>query len=317
MIKWIHITFVLLGFISYGQKLTTTAFEQEILIGEPVMITYSVIAKPSAVIEFKPDSESIKGKELTQGVLSSKDYDFEILETFTDTTKLKNGDKEWIGRYTITVWDSGAFLLPGPQIVIDDSTFEFKNITIKATYSKSVKGVDIYDIKENFAEIPDEPFSILKFFESNWWWLLILILIFPIYFLIRRTKYEKISPPLFKAMSLKERTLMAIDALDNSKMWEKDQLKEHFVELSYILRSYLTARYNISILEKTTYETKLLLTQKGLNEDTIDTIVRILSESDLVKFAKSKPELISILRVSTLARQIVAETSPLEFDNVE
>jgi hypothetical protein len=59
------------------------------------------------------------------------------------------------------------------------------------------------------------------------------------------------------------------------------------------------------------------LTKKGLNEDTVENIGRILSESDMVKFAKSKPEVISILRVSTLARQIVAETSPLEFDNVE
>ena len=123
--------------------------------------------------------------------------------------------------------------------------------------------------------------------------------------------------PLFKAMSLKERTLLAIDALDNEKLWEKEKLKEHFVELSYILRSYLTARYSITLLEKTTYEAKLLLTQNGLNEDTVENIGRILSESDMVKFAKSKPEVISILRVSTLARQIVAETSPLDFDSVE
>ena len=84
-----------------------------------------------------------------------------------------------------------------------------------------------------------------------------------------------------------------------------------------ILRMYLTSRFEISLLEKTTYETKLLLTQKGLNEETVEVIARILSESDMVKFAKSEPETIAILRVSTLARQIVAETSPLEFDNVE
>ena len=84
-----------------------------------------------------------------------------------------------------------------------------------------------------------------------------------------------------------------------------------------ILRMYLTSRYEISLLEKTTYETKLLLTQKGLNDETVEVIARILSESDMVKFAKSEPDVIAILRVSTLARQIVAETSPLEFDNVE
>jgi len=117
--------------------------------------------------------------------------------------------------------------------------------------------------------------------------------------------------------SLKQRTLIAIGALEKAKLWEKGKLKDHFVELSFILRSYLTSRYNVSLLEKTSFETKLILSRKGLNEGTIVAIARILSESDMVKFAKSEPELMAILKVSTLAKQIVAETSPLEFDNVE
>ena len=79
----------------------------------------------------------------------------------------------------------------------------------------------------------------------------------------------------------------------------------------------MTSRYNISLLEKTSYQTKIVLTEKGLNKETVDVVARILSQSDMVKFAKSKPELIEILRISTLAKQIVVETSPLEFDNVE
>ncbi len=120
-----------------------------------------------------------------------------------------------------------------------------------------------------------------------------------------------------RPISLKQRTLIAIEALEDAKLWERDQLKEHFVELSYILRSYLTSRYNITLLEKTTYETTIVLTEKGLNEDTVNVILRILSQADMVKFAKSKPDTISILRISTLAKQIVAETSPLEFDNAK
>lgn len=317
MTKWLHIAFIFLGLTSYGQELTTEASESEILIGEPIMVTYSVLTEKNAEIEFIPREDDITGQEMSSGVLSTGEVHFEILEAFTDTTKYKNGKKTWIGRYTVTVWDSGAFVLPGPDIIINDSTHTFQKLKIAATYSPHIKDVDLYDIKENFTEIPDEPFSIKEFVASNWWWLLLLLLTIPIYLLVKKKKRDNTPIPLIKAMSLKDRTLMAINALDDAKMWEKDLLKEHFVELSYILRSYLTARYNISILEKTTYETKLLLTQKGLNEDTVETIGRILSESDMVKFAKSKPEVISILRVSTLARQIVAETSPLEFDNVE
>ena len=178
-----------------------------------------------------------------------------------------------------------------------------------------IDGVDLYDIKENFADIPPKPFSIVDFLKSHWWWIALIVVGVIVFILLKRRKREE--PKEEKPLSLRQRTLFAIDALEKAKLWEKDRLKEHFVELSMILRMYLTSRYEISLLEKTTYETKLLLTQKGLNEETVEVIARILSESDMVKFAKSEPDVIAILRVSTLARQIVAETSPLEFDNVE
>ena len=179
-----------------------------------------------------------------------------------------------------------------------------------------IDGVDLYDIKENFAEIPPKPFSLVDFLKSNWWWIALIIVGIIVFIIVKRRNKED-TEEREKPLSLRQRTLFAIDALEKAKLWEKGLLKEHFVELSMILRMYLTSRYEISLLEKTTYETRLLLTQKGLNEETVQVIARILSESDMVKFAKSEPDTISILRVSTLARQIVAETSPLEFDNVE
>ena len=317
MAKWIYIAFLLINFSGFSQKLSSTASVKKILIGEPIMVTYSVVLEKTATIDFQEQRDYIIGNTSGSGTLTKKDAKFEITEAFTDTTKFKNNDKEWIGRYTVTIWDSGTFVLPAPRINIDDSSYKFQDIVIYADYTKQIKGIDIYDINESFAEIPDEPSSFPEFLGNNWWWMLILLLGIPIYFIFFRKKGEQMPPPLFKAMTLKERTLLAIDALDSQKLWEKNKLKEHFVELSYILRSYLTVRYSVAILEKTTYETKLLLTQKGLNEDTVENIGRILSESDMVKFAKSEPEVIAILRVSTLARQIVAETSPLEFDNVE
>jgi len=37
----------------------------------------------------------------------------------------------------------------------------------------------------------------------------------------------------------------------------------------------------------------------------------------MVKFAKSSPDELSVLRISVLAKQIIAETSPIEFENVD
>ena len=115
---------------------------------------------------------------------------------------------------------------------------------------------------------------------------------------------------------MKEKTILAIESLEKRRLWEDDKLKLHYIELSYIMRSYLSARYNLNLLEKTTIETRLLLREAGLHAETINGISQILNQSDMVKFAKSTPDEMTILKVSIKAKQIVAETSPIEFENV-
>lgn len=311
------IAFILIASSSISQVLKGNLSKRKVLIGEPITLTYSIETDASSTISFEAELREIEVQTKTGGVLNSDGKKVEIREPFLDTFTLQNGNKQWAGQYTIVVWDSGTFIIPGPKVIVDDSTLHFQHLEIYANLSAKKSGIDLYDIREEYADIPPEESAILVFLKNYWWIGLILIaFIVLIVFLVRRNK-PAAPVKIVKAMSLKERTLMAIDALEKEKLWEKDRLKEHFIELSYILRSYLTVRYDISILEKTTFETKALLSQNGLNDDTVDTIVRILSQSDMVKFAKSKPELVEILKISTLARQIVAETSPLEFDNYE
>ena len=120
-----------------------------------------------------------------------------------------------------------------------------------------------------------------------------------------------------KELTITEQTIIAINTLENLRLWEKQKTKEHFIELSLLIRTYLSSRFTINLLEKTTFETKLLLQQKGLEDKTIDTIILLLTESDMVKFAKSLPEEIAILKIDQIAREIVAETTQLEIENVK
>tara|TARA_R110002072_G_scaffold302709_2_gene487502 strand:- start:11406 stop:12365 length:960 start_codon:yes stop_codon:yes gene_type:complete len=319
MIRYLTYLFALFCSLSVAsQKLDQKLSESQLVIGQPIILTYSVVTAKNDTVLFKEKNDIIKVRSITKtGDLSSDGIEFEILHPFVDTFIFHTNSKEWVGKYTITAWDSGMFVIPGETIIVNDSTYHFEDLAVISYLVDPIDGVDIYDIKENFAEIPEKPFSITEFITENWWWLLIILFATIAFIGYRRRNkgedYEEEERPI----SLKERTLLAIDSLESAKLWEKEQLKEHFIELSFILRSYLASRYDISLLEKTTYETKILLTQKGLNEETVNAIARILSESDMVKFAKSKPDLVAILRVSTLAKQIVAETSPLEFDNVE
>ena len=318
MIKqFLIIVFVLIGLLSKSQSLLTECADSNILVGQPVLISYSVLANGELKIDFNPYENTILANSISEsGQLVSNRVNLEILNQFTDTTTQTKEGSTWVGKYTITIWDSGVFVIPGPTIVVNDSSFNFKDIRIKCLLVDPIKGVEIYDIKEHYANIKDRPFSVLDFLKSNWWWILILLIIGLGYFIYRKRNNSK-SIEVSTSMTLKERTLFAIDALESSKLWEKDKLKEHFVELSYIIRRYLTSRYEVSLLEMTTEEIKYALTRKGLNKETVEVIITILGSADMVKFAKSKPELIEILKVSKLARQVIAETSPLDFDNAD
>ena len=312
------ILFLLCTTSVFSQKLTEKLSRVKVLIGEPVTLTYSIETKKDDTINFTPKVDEIEVKSNDRGQLQSTAGTIEITEGFRDTVYVSRGKKQWRGTYQVTVWDSGVFIIPGPTVYINGSSFRFSDLRISCDFSQRQKGVDLYDIRENYAEIPPEE-TLLQRIVNDFWWLIaiVVVLIILIIFFWRRSKARYEPVKIVKAMSLKERTIKAIDALENEKMWEKGMLKQHYIELSYILRSYLTARYDLALLEKTTFQTKQLLLQKGLNDDTVDTIVTILSQSDLVKFAKSQPEAIEILKISTLAKQIVAETSPLEFDNYE
>jgi len=301
----------------FGQELNQQISTQEIVIGEPIIISYSVLTQKNDTLLFQPKQDLIPARSITSsGDLSSEGIDFEITHPFIDTFIFDHSQKFWEGQYVITAWDSGMFVIPPASIVINDSTYHFDAFSIQCNLIPKEKGVDLYDIKEKFADIPEKPFSFIEFLTKYWWVIVILLFAVIIYFTFRKNKEEDDEEEVV-VLSLRERTLIAIEALEEAKMWEKGKLKEHYIELSFILRSYLTSRYDISLLEKTTYETALLLTQKGLNKETVDAISQILSQSDMVKFAKSKPDTIAILRISTLAKQIIAETSPLNFDNAE
>lgn len=324
MMKWLLSTYLIITSVfCFTQELYSTLNHPRILVGEQTELTLKIKLKKGQKVIFNHLNAIIPAK-LQNGkstLKTSESVELEIVEGFTDTLIKNSTSATWIGKYIITCWDSGTIVLPEQMVVIDDSTFYFKSVILNCGLVPSLKSQDIFDIKESFAEVPDPETYIDKFVRytiTNWYWALpvFLILTFIVVQFIRYKKANKVEPKV-KEVSLKDRTIIAIESLEKRKMWEDGLLKEHYVELSYIMRSYLSARYQLNLLEKTTLETKLLLHQVGLHPETVDTLLIILNQADMVKFAKSQPDEMSILKVSILAKQIVAETSPIEFEDVE
>jgi hypothetical protein len=280
----------------------------------------------NAQVKMSIDSTSIKiGEQITYKVEVEIDttsfvvfpegqtfLPLEMIESYTiDTTK--KGDKyNLIKKYGLTQFDSGTYTIPKQKIIIGDTPFltdsllvEIKNVVIDTTKQ------GLYDIK-----------PIIKVEKSigNWWKYLLITLVilglvaFLLYWFIWRkkplTEEEEIAllPPY-------DRAKLALQKLDDSGYLENEEMKEYYSELTFIIRKYLDEKVYDRALESTTDElvTRLNLLKEGnqieLSKEDIRNIETILKRADLVKFAKSEPDI-------ALA-EIDRKTIDIEIDQVK
>lgn len=310
----ISLLFIILSFDSSSQKLRAVLDKTDIVIGEPFHLKLQLRTQKSDSIKYEHRTQDIPVQISQGGQLSKNGGTLEITKEFVDSRTYRDSLVLWTGIYRITAWDSGEFIIPGEEIIINDSILRFNDVRLKVSLLPADKNIDLYDIREHFADVPEGKITFTSLLKS-YWWVIVLLVLLSFWIIYRRRMSRKESLPEVE-LSLAERTLLAIDALENERLWEKDRLKEHFTELTYILRSYLASRYSISLLDKTTIQTRLLLKQQGLQDETTTLINRILSQADLVKFAKSKPNDADIFKLSAMVRQIIAETSPIKMNHV-
>jgi hypothetical protein len=92
---------------------------------------------------------------------------------------------------------------------------------------------------------------------------------------------------------------------------DKGRFKEHYTLLSDCMRVYVEQRYDVPVLERTTTEVWTGLERSTMAPDVARRFMRLLAESDLVKFARVIPDAPSAYRVVEQARDIVLETRPV------
>jgi len=257
--------------------------------------------------EFFPKNEKVIKCDLI-GNNTKKFTNLEIIGFFNDSlTKNKNG-VVWEGSYIFTCWDSGTVIIPSVSFQIGDQKIAFLPVRLQVSSPKIIEGKDVYDIRTYFESLPTK---LRSFFREYGWLILFVVLgLVIVYLLVKRSKkshnIKTNEPPL----TLKQITLNQIEELTNAKLWEQDKLKEHYVQLSFLLRNYLAKRYRLSLLDKTSFQICALLSKCELHSSLQKDIQKVLDQSDLVKFAKSVPSEGEIITISLLAKEIVNKTSP-------
>lgn len=192
--------------------------------------------------------------------------------------------------YAITSFEAGVYVLP-------EFTFHTKTGDLKTgTVTLQVKAIPVdttktfYDIKQPLAV----SYTFWDWLKDHW--LMVLIIIGAILLTAGLVYYYKKRPikeasPVNAAPMLSADTiaLNKLNELRDKKLWQQNEVKLYYSELTDVLREYLEKRYQIKAHEQTTDEIFDGLKNKDITQDNRHTLKQVLTLADLVKFAKVKP----------------------------
>lgn len=299
-------------FLAQNYSLQTN--KDVIEIGEPLELTLTVKSdkKLDSLQYDKSKNQLIAKSSNNNGVsITNEPYPLELLDYFKDTLYKENNLYVWQGKYKLTAWDSAFVIITDQHFTLFDSTYYFQPVLIEVKSPATDPTKDIFDIKEYSSNIAPPEHPIVTFMKNNSWWILIVSFVIVSLIVLQIFKNKKIKtkePSII--LNPKEEALIAIKQLQQSNLIDEN-LKEYYFQLSIIIRIFLSKHYQENYRDKTTKEIERTLLHQDLNEDTINTCVILLSQSDMVKFAKSKPSEAEILRTTNKAKQIIVEIADI------
>ena len=262
-----------------AQKIDAQIDSLSIKIGQELSYKIEVEVDTSSLVVF-PEGQTFLPLEMIES--------YQVI-----ATKMKDRFR-LVKEYGLTQFDSGTYTIPRQKVVIGDYEFftdslqvDVNNIVVDTTKQ------GLYDIKP-IVQVSKSP--------SNWglYFLVVLMLlglvVFLLYWFIWKSKplteeeEAALLPPY-------ERAKLALKVLDDSSYLQNNEIKAYYSDLTQIIRTYLDEKVYDRALESTTDQliNRIKLLREGnkidLSKEDIKNIETILKRADLVKFAKSKPDI--------------------------
>ena len=249
----------------------------DILIGEQTTLHVTVTTDPNRRIIIP-----IPGDTLMTGVevLSVSEAD----STVTDGRLIIRRD------ILVTSFDSSLYLLP-PFVAIDGGdTIESNQVALKV----STVPVDV-DNPEQFYDIKDvwqPPFVLADYYPWIFGILTALFIICVIGYLVQRYRRRQSEAPVKPAepeLPPYEVAIRELDSIKDQKLWQQGLNKEYYTQVTDTLRRYISRRYGVNAMEKTSEEILAIIERETDERSVYDTLRQVLRLSDYVKFAKLHP----------------------------
>lgn len=280
--------FLLVTGMALGQQIMPKASldKSRIIIGDQAKLRLEVECGSNDNVKFPLLSDSIAPfVEITE-------------RSKIDSVSAGVNRKKLFQEYTITSFDSGYHTIPAfpfevrangisANVETNRLTLEVHTLPKLDSLMQALKGpIDIktpYEAPVTFKEIAPWIFGTI----------LVAGLLFLIWYALRKRKDNQ---PFF-AIPQKPKepahviALRELDRIKEEKIWQQGKTKRYYSELTTVLRQYINDRFDIQAMEQTSEETIAAFKYRRslMDEKSFENLQRILSNADLVKFAKYEP----------------------------
>lgn len=203
-----------------------------------------------------------------------------------DTNKINDEYREIRKDYTVTSFDSGYHAIPPFTFSIEEDSIKTEALMLQVQTMEVDTTKEIKPIKG----IHKEPVT----FQDVIPWLLgalaVLGLALLIYFYLKKKKQKTSDQPVpaKPALPPAEEALNRLQELEDKKLWQNDQTKKYYIELTAIIRHYIERRFEIDAEELTSKEI-LDQIKQSIAADAYENLKSLLELADLVKFARVIP----------------------------
>jgi hypothetical protein len=272
-------------FISAGGqdvKVTSAFDSSRIFIGDQIKFTVTVDQPDGLKLELPAFKDTIV-------------KNIEILSGPTVDSAKQNGRIKIVQKYLVTSFDSGRYQIP-PVFT------ELKNESGLKRFYSDYSLLEVIRVRIAPADTVTKIFDIIKPYRAPMTlgevlpWVLIAVIIAALtWFAVRYIKKLKRPGRVAETIVIPDPAHIIafheLEKLREQKLWQKGEIKLYYSRLTEILRQYLENRFHVFSLELTTSETLDALIKTGFKKDGAYNILKsVLTDADLVKFAKYTPE---------------------------
>lgn len=217
--------------------------------------------------------------------------------------------------FLVAFFDTGAYYIPGIPVVI-------QNKGIRDTLFTAPIPIEVHTVRSDSTQVaPIKPIIKEPWVIWDAWPILAAVAVIGfLAFLIfwRRNKNKQEIEFVEIPKTPYELSMIALSNLEEEKFIQQGKIKEHYAQLSVILRSYLEQQFHFPALESTTREIGYGLDGAKFDTELKGDILSRLQHIDLIKFAKVQPDLDEVEHsLDRMRKQIQAIQQSFENRNSE